>query len=58
MKFATKVVLAAVLFWLLMALVTPWLVNQRSTLTLIATPFAWLAYGSVVYLMFFCKPKK
>lgn len=34
----------ALLLVLLLAWVTPWMVNRDSTLTLLVLPFVWLAY--------------
>lgn len=38
--------LIAVAFVALLAVVTPWLVNRDSTLTLLAVPFVWLAFAA------------
>lgn len=39
---ATALVVA---FFFMCAAVTPWLINQRSSLTLVAVPFAWLFFA-------------
>ncbi|OMS42151.1 hypothetical protein AQ742_07155 [Burkholderia pseudomallei] len=36
------------LFLVLLSIVTPWLVNQDSSITLLAVPFVWLAYAAFV----------
>lgn len=45
-KTASKLIVAAVLFLVLLSIVTPWLVNQDSSITLLAVPFVWLAYAA------------
>lgn len=45
-KTASKFIVAAVLFLVLLSIVTPWLVNQDSSITLLAVPFVWLAYAA------------
>lgn len=55
---AIKITAAAVAFILLLAVVTPWLVNQDSTLTLIAVPFVWLAYAGLLKKAFFTTKEK
>ncbi|MFG7090524.1 hypothetical protein ACGYR1_32675, partial [Burkholderia pseudomallei] len=47
-KTASKLIVAAVLFLVLLSIVTPWLVNQDSSITLLAVPFVWLAYAAFV----------
>lgn len=34
------------LFLVLLSIVTPWLMNQDSSITLLAVPFVWLAYAA------------
>ncbi|ABC33940.1 putative gp37 [Burkholderia thailandensis USAMRU Malaysia  len=34
------------LFLVLLSIVTPWLVNQDSSVALLAVPFVWLAYAA------------
>ncbi|WP_235364334.1 prohibitin family protein, partial [Burkholderia pseudomallei] len=45
-KTASKLIVAAVLFLVLLSIVTPWLMNQDSSITLLAVPFVWLAYAA------------
>lgn len=56
---AIKITVVAVIFVLLLCGATPWLVNQDSTLTLLAVPFIWLAFvGLVKKAIFTTKEKK
>lgn len=55
---AFKITAAAVAFLLLLGVVTPWMVNQDSTLTLIAVPFVWLAFAGLVKKAIFTTKEK
>ncbi|AJT48941.1 hypothetical protein [Burkholderia thailandensis] len=46
------------LFLVLLSIVTPWLVNQDSSITLLAVPFVWLAYAAAFVKFLPPQPKE
>ncbi|PZX29449.1 hypothetical protein C7416_104454 [Cupriavidus phytorum] len=53
MKHAFIGLVLAMTFVFLLSVVTPWLINQRSSLTMAAVPFLWLAFAGVIKFIYF-----